>query len=42
VVQLLVERIEYHVRDGKVAITFRPAGVRTLAARGTAVAEAAT
>jgi site-specific DNA recombinase len=31
VVQLLVERVDYDRAAGKVAITFRPAGVRTLA-----------
>ena len=31
VVQLLIERIEHDGTTGKLAITFRPAGVRTLA-----------
>ncbi len=35
VVQLLVERIDYDGATGKLAITFRPAGVRTLATEQT-------
>jgi hypothetical protein len=30
-VQLLVEKVEYDGADGSVSITFRPAGIRTLA-----------
>jgi len=32
VVQLLVERVAYDGRDGTIAVTFRPTGIRTLAA----------
>jgi len=35
VVQLLVERIDYDGATGKLAMTFRPAGVRTLAVEQT-------
>jgi len=31
VVRLLVERVEYDGKAGEVAITFRPAGIKTLA-----------
>lgn len=31
VIDLLVERVAYDVRAGKIAITFRPAGIKTLA-----------
>ena len=31
VVRLLVERVDYHGAEGKVAITFYPPGIRTLA-----------
>ena len=34
VVQLLIERINYNGETGKLVITFRPAGVRTLANQG--------
>lgn len=30
-VQLLVERVDYDGARGKVSITFRPAGIKTLA-----------
>jgi site-specific DNA recombinase len=41
VVQLLIERIDYDGGTGKLALTFRPTGVRTLATDGAPVAEAA-
>jgi len=41
VVQLLVERIDYDGGTGKLALTFRPAGVRTLAVEGSPITEAA-
>jgi site-specific DNA recombinase len=31
VIELLVERVDFDGSAGKVAITFRPAGIRTLA-----------
>ena len=31
VIDLLVERVEYDGADGTVAVTFRPAGIKTLA-----------
>jgi hypothetical protein len=31
VIDLLVERVEYDGRAGAVAVTFRPAGIKTLA-----------
>jgi len=31
VVQLLVERVAYDGRDGQIAVTFRPTGIKTLA-----------
>lgn len=31
VIELLVERVAYDGRAGKIAITFRPAGIKTLA-----------
>jgi len=40
VIRLLIERIDYHGGEGKVAITFSPAGVRTLATEGAVQAEA--
>ena len=30
-IELLVERVTYDGRDGKIAITFRPTGIKTLA-----------
>jgi len=41
VVQLLIERIDYDGSTGKLALTFRPAGVRTLVAEGPPIAKAA-
>jgi len=41
VVQLLIERIDYDGGTGRLDITFRPAGVRTLAEKNTDPAEAA-
>ncbi|MCX6633471.1 MAG: hypothetical protein NT090_00010 [Acidobacteria bacterium] len=32
VVQLLVERVAYDGRDGQISVTFRPTGIKTLAA----------
>jgi site-specific DNA recombinase len=32
IVELLIERVDYNGTTGKVAITFQPAGIRTLAA----------
>jgi len=31
IVQLLVERVDYDGREGTIAVTFRPNGIRTLA-----------
>lgn len=39
VIQLLVERVEYDGAAGRVAITFRPAGVRALAAEKASASE---
>ena len=32
VLQLLIEQVDYRAEEGQVALTFRPTGIRTLAA----------
>jgi site-specific DNA recombinase len=39
-IRLLIERVGYDGRDGTVAVTFRPAGIKTLAARSNCLEEA--